>query len=71
MAFLNTPRFFEWVLVSTFRIQQYYYFITLGGQPVGFRRPVCIFCLLNLPIMGGAFCCAEIHVPPPGNPCLP
>ena len=47
MAFQNTPRFFEWILVSTLRIQGYYYFIILGGQPVGSRRPSYFYCLLN------------------------
>jgi len=47
MAFRNTPRFLEWVLVSTFKVQLYYFFVTLGGQPIGFRRSSWF---LNLPI---------------------
>jgi hypothetical protein len=44
MAFQITPRFLEWVLVSTFL---FFFFVTVGGQPFGFRRPSCF---LNLPI---------------------
>jgi len=47
MAFRNTPCFLEWVLVSTFTVQKYPFFVTLGGLPVGFRIPSCLF---NLPI---------------------
>jgi hypothetical protein len=39
LAFRISPRSLEWVLVSTFKIQLYYFFVTLGGQPFGFRRP--------------------------------
>jgi len=51
MAFHITPRFFEWVLTSTFL---FFFFVTVGGQPFGFRRRACF---LNLPI---TFCVQAI-----------
>jgi hypothetical protein len=46
MAFLNTPRFFKWVLVSTLL---FVIFVTSGGQPNGSRRQSWFLCSFNLP----------------------
>jgi len=34
MAFRSTPRFLKWILDSTFKVQKYIFFVTLGGQPL-------------------------------------
>ena len=45
--YLNAARFMQKMLSNA--KYQMYLFVTLGGQPDGFRRPAC-FLLFNLPI---------------------